>query len=231
MDNLVYLGGPITGLTYDGCTEWRDLVRKKVGSHINTISPMRGKQRLKEISQGAAILDCYDYDYLASYKGINTRDYWDVQRCSIVFVNFLGATKVSIGTVMEIAWARAFNKPVICVMEPDNIHKHSMLDFACGYVVPTLEIGIEILNALLSTDTQLAEQQELIDCNHSQPGEILRYVPGGSLWECIKCGNTRPLEVKGINNCKHTNKVLTVGSDFEVVASCRDCGFRVEHNG
>lgn len=75
MDNLVYLAGPITGLTYNGCTEWREVVREKVSPYINTISPMRGKQRLKEISNGDVIKDCYDYDYLASYKGINTRDY------------------------------------------------------------------------------------------------------------------------------------------------------------
>jgi len=154
MNNLVYLGGPITGLTYDGCTEWREQVMEEVGEEINTISPMRGKQRLKEIANGDVIKDCYDYDILASYKGINTRDYWDVQRCDIVFVNFLGATKVSIGTVMEIAWARAFDKPVICVMEDDNIHKHSMLTYACGYIVNNLETGIVILKALLKTDRQ-----------------------------------------------------------------------------
>lgn len=152
--NLVYLAGPITGLTYDGCTEWRDIVKEQVGEHINTISPMRGKQRLKEIMNNEVIKDCHDYDYLASIKGINCRNFWDVQRCSIVFVNFLGANKISIGTIMEIAWARAFNKPVICVMETDNIHSHSMLNFSCGYIVPTLDIGIDILKALLLTDKQ-----------------------------------------------------------------------------
>lgn len=159
MDNLVYLGGPITGLTYDGCTEWREFVMDAVGDDINTISPMRGKQRLKEMLSGEVIEDVHDYDYLASYKGINCRDYWDVQRCDVVFVNLLGAKKVSIGTVMEIAWARAFDKPVICVMEIDNIHRHSMLEFACGYVVTDMNTAIIILKSLLKTDKQLRHEQ------------------------------------------------------------------------
>lgn len=152
MSNLVYLAGPISGCSFTDCTDWRKYVMDNVSEYIHTISPLRGKEHLAKENK---IADSYEKDYLASARGINCRDYWDVQRCSIVFVNFLGATKVSIGTVMEIAWARAFNKPVICVMEEDNVHQHSMLGFACGYIVPTLEIGLEILEALLSTDKQL----------------------------------------------------------------------------
>lgn len=152
---LVYLAGPITGLTYDGCTEWRSQVKHDLPYYIQTISPMRGKQRLEEIANGGPILDSYKDNPLSSDKGINARDYWDVRRCDAVFVNLLGATKVSIGTVMEIAWARAFNKPVVCVMEKDNIHSHSMLNYACGFQVEDLQSGLDILSSILGTDSQI----------------------------------------------------------------------------
>jgi nucleoside 2-deoxyribosyltransferase len=149
---LVYTAGPITGCDYNGCTEWREWVKNNVDGQIATISPMRGKQFIKERS-GYGI----GVSPLASVKGINTRDYFDVQRCDAVFVNFRGASKISIGTVMEIAWARAFNKPVVCVMEKNNIHNHSMLNYACGYIVETLEEGVMVLEALLLTDAKIPQ--------------------------------------------------------------------------
>lgn len=157
MNNLVYLAGPITGCTYDGCTGWRQKVMDSVPSFIHTISPMRGKQRLREKISGEPIEDHYDDNPLTTTKGINSRDYFDVSRCDVVFVNFLGASRVSIGTVMEIAWAKALGKLVICVMEKDNIHHHAMVNECCAYIVDSLDQGIDILISSLSTDRQYAE--------------------------------------------------------------------------
>lgn len=151
----IYLAGPITGVTYNGCTEWREFVSDRVPNHVHTLSPMRGKEHLKHKEANGVIDDHYLDDTLASVKGINTRDYWDVQKCDLIFVNLLGATRVSIGTVMEIAWARAFDKPVICIMEDDNIHNHSMLNYTCGYIVRTMEEALDVLEAVICTDKEL----------------------------------------------------------------------------
>lgn len=152
---LVYTAGPITGVSYSGCTEWRDQLRDQLDKSILTLSPMRGKQFIEERSRGGVVAMAYEASALASVKGINTRDFFDCQRADAIFVNFLGAEKVSIGTVMEIAWARAFGKPVVCVMEKNNVHNHSMLNYACGYIVETLEEGVEVLHSLLLPDLLL----------------------------------------------------------------------------
>lgn len=147
---LVYLAGPITGLDFRGATSWRDQVNVELSdTSIRTLSPMRGKQYLlNELS----IADHYESQVMSTLKAINTRDYYDVRRADAILVNVLGAKKVSIGTVMEIAWARAFNIPVVLVMEKGNIHSHGMLQYACGYEVETLEEGIAVLKALLLPD-------------------------------------------------------------------------------
>src|SRR6476620_1152916 len=155
---LVYLAGPITGTTYEGCTEWREQVKEMVDSDILTLSPMRGKQYLLERTKGGVIADSYSDTIMSCEKGINCRDFNDVQRADALLVNFLGSKKVSIGTVMEIAWARAFNKPVVCIMEEDNIHNHSMLIYACGYITDNLEEGVVLLEALLLPDTKVPHE-------------------------------------------------------------------------
>jgi hypothetical protein len=46
-------------------------------------------------------------------KGLTTRDRWDAMRCDVLLVNLLGATKVSIGTVLEFGWADAMDIPIV----------------------------------------------------------------------------------------------------------------------
>lgn len=150
---LVYLAGPITGLTFGGCTEWRKQVRDLMPNYIQTLSPLRGKQRLEEISKSGPILDCYEDNPLTTSKGITTRDFNDVKRADAILVNMLGAKTVSIGTVMEIAWAKAFSVPIVLVMEKEgNLHDHSMIRESIGFRTETIEEGIDLLKIILSPD-------------------------------------------------------------------------------
>lgn len=144
----VYLAGPISGQSYDGATAWRTLVADELLDEIECYDPMRGKGYL---SGEKGIKDHYDEFNLSRTKGVVARDYFDVQRCDALLVNLLGATKVSIGTVMEIAWAYDKHKPVVLVMEKGNVHEHGMILECCGYVVGSLEEAIGLIRDILLT--------------------------------------------------------------------------------
>jgi nucleoside 2-deoxyribosyltransferase len=148
MSKLVYLAGPISGLSYGQCTDWRAYARQNLILHgIEGLDPMRGKDYLAHEEK---IADSYAGTVLSSQKGITTRDRWDCQRADVVLVNLLGADRVSIGTVMEIAWADAVRTPIVLVTEPKgNIHDHAMIREAAGFIVPTLDDAISIVVAIL----------------------------------------------------------------------------------
>lgn len=147
MKPSVYLAGPITGTSYDECTDWRERVKLWLAPSIVAYSPLRSKQYLLKETN---VKDSYDEFVLSTQRGIYTRDLYDCRTRDLLFVNFLGAQKVSIGTVMEIAWAAAFNKLIVLVMEKEgNIHEHSMLREACPLRAETLEDGLFITKALL----------------------------------------------------------------------------------
>jgi len=78
-----------------------------------------------------------------------TRDYFDCTTCDILIVNLLGYTRVSIGTVMEIAWAHAHRIPIICIMEEGNIHDHPMINEAIGFRVESVYDAIDVARAVL----------------------------------------------------------------------------------
>jgi nucleoside 2-deoxyribosyltransferase len=104
---------------------------------------MRGKGYL----QGIPVLgDTYEGTALASQRGIVSRDFFDVRRVDAVFANFLGAKRVSIGSVFELAWAFQLQKPVVLAMEDSgNIHEHAFVREACAFRLPTLEAAVETL--------------------------------------------------------------------------------------
>lgn len=146
--STVYLAGPITGLTYNGTTEWRDYAIKELGnSGVEGISPMRGKDYLLHET---SVSDQYDETILSTQHAITTRDRWDCTRSDVVLVNMLGAERVSIGTVMELGWADAARNPIVLVMEEGNIHDHSMVREVSGFRVESLDEGIFVCKTILN---------------------------------------------------------------------------------
>lgn len=154
----VYLAGPITGLNFAGAVDWRKAVIKELAEvGIKGLSPMRGKEYLEAIAKDTAFTadgDKYAVQGpLSTNRGIMTRDRWDCTRVDIVLVNFApshGNGVVSIGTVMEIAWADLSRIPVVAVMPEGNIHAHGMVQEAVGFRVQTLEAAITLIKSILS---------------------------------------------------------------------------------
>jgi hypothetical protein len=82
-----------------------------------------------------------------------TRDRFDATRCDVLLVNLLGAKTVSIGTVMEIAWADNVRTPIVVAMEAKgNLHEHAMITEAIGFRVPTLEEAIDVVKAIIDNE-------------------------------------------------------------------------------
>jgi nucleoside 2-deoxyribosyltransferase len=83
-------------------------------------------------------------------SAVLARCHWDVQRCDAVLANMLGADVASVGTAMELAWAVAYNKPIIVVDNPGSPHDHCMIRSATPYFYSSLDEAIEVLWKLLT---------------------------------------------------------------------------------
>lgn len=157
----VYLAGPIAGQTYDQSEDWRNFVAGALPKEIVPYSPLRGKEFLREA--GVLGKGSYDENPLSTSKGVLTRDRNDVQSSDCVLINVLDAKKVSIGTIMEMAYADAYRVPVVLVMEPGNPHEHVMFDEAATYRTDSLHDAIDLVTYLLlpgkSPASQEAEQE------------------------------------------------------------------------
>lgn len=149
----VYLAGPISGLTFKGSTDWRIAVADGLHMHgIRSYSPLRGKDYLAKYGELTGHGREYAHEsVLSSSRGVMTRDRFDATRCDVLFVNFLEARRVSIGTCMEIAWADAKRIPVVCAIEAEgNPHDHMMISEAIGFRVTSLQEALYITIAILA---------------------------------------------------------------------------------
>lgn len=149
----VYLAGPITGCTYAGCVDWRRDFADSMPECVECLSPMRGKGYLKD---ELAIQDSYPDTSMSTDKAITARDYFDCCRADVILANFLGATRASIGTAMEVAWGFSKHTPIVCVMEKTgNIHDHGMIREAIDFRVDSIEEAKRVVQAILDTKNVL----------------------------------------------------------------------------
>lgn len=160
---VIYLAGPISGLTSKEATEWRHAVKEQLEPlDIKCLSPLRANVHLRN-SEG--LLDANDnlsdtqesldsgcqILAMSTQRGVVERDKFDCINANMILVNLLGAKKVSIGTMIEIGWANANGIPIVLVIEDDksNCHEHAFVRECAAFRTNSILEGTKIIAAML----------------------------------------------------------------------------------
>jgi hypothetical protein len=136
----IFLAGPLTGVSYKDALEWRKYVESKLPADIVAFSALRGKICL---AKERVLKSAYPEHLLTTPQGTITRDRYDVSRCDALFVNFLDTDRVSIGTIMEMAWADSRRIPIILALENGNIHDHAFVRQVAAFITRDLDEAIQ----------------------------------------------------------------------------------------
>lgn len=144
----VYLSGYMTGYNFDSVGCWREEFESYIPREapIVIVSPLRGERRfLGDFAEIPATMSA-DRD-----KTVLARDHWDTINSHVVVCNLKEAKRVSIGAVMEWAWAFDHNIPVIAIMDAEGCyHDHPMIRAARMFRVDTVEQAADQLLTLLA---------------------------------------------------------------------------------
>lgn len=144
----VYLAGPITGGSYGECTDWRIKIKTILdGYGYQCISPMRGKEFLKEEEE----LKSTGYSGIASDHSIFKRDKHDTTHTDVLLLNLYNAKQISIGSMMELAWAEHCGKFCLVIMEKENPHHHCFVLQAASLIMPDMSSAIAYLIDVYNT--------------------------------------------------------------------------------
>ena len=146
----IYCIHPISGLSADEVFDYYEGTKHELDKlGYDVYVPMFGKGFLRTEEKFKA----HDYrSPLTTNHAIFNRDKWMVKQSDILYANFMDADKVSIGSMMELAWGCDNDKQVIVVMEKDNVHMHAFVLEAATIVFHSEQEAMEYLKQLVTKD-------------------------------------------------------------------------------
>lgn len=132
----IYLAHPISGLSYNEVMDYYEGMKnrlRRLGYEV--LQPMTGKGYLRNELE----FKSHGYTGLpaSTNHAILERDNWMVRLADVVLVDLWGADKVSIGCMMELAWAHDHHKHTVVVMGLNNVHRHAFVLEAADTIFET----------------------------------------------------------------------------------------------
>lgn len=185
MRRFVYLAGPIAGCSFKEATNWREAVAGDFAPGIVGISPMRCKEwckrvrKITSIKQYERITDEGEYLVSGESHAICARDRNDILRLSdMLFVylpKVLNDRRHSWGTGHEMGLADGARVPIVLVTDDKQLATHPLIRESVGWIVPTLELGIVVVNSVL--EVYVGEENNAFAQTDDQPATPPRRGP------------------------------------------------------
>lgn len=127
----VYLAGPVSHTTWVNAVSWRKDVKGVLrDSNIDCLDPTRH----------GLIQD----DDIITHLCMN-----DVKNSDAILVNFLDMDRISIGTILEIGWASALDKPVVLVVDEEKSFDYGIFQYLTRLRADNMEDGLEYIKTVL----------------------------------------------------------------------------------
>lgn len=154
----VYLAGPISGLTYEDATGWRDNPAFHDDLALAGWTPLSPMEGYEWLSGNDKPLSVHFED--AAHPGAAAEAVRDdlaaIDAAKAVLCNFSGASRASIGTCAELGYAFARGKAVISVLPTgDTVHDHPFVTNLSYRVVETLPGAVAELARLHADMTRV----------------------------------------------------------------------------
>jgi len=156
MNRYVYLAGAITDCNKGEANDWRNIIRLALEQRgIVGISPLRCEPLMGERYQ----LTNQDPRF-GTAKAIASKNFLDVQMCDMTLCYMprdLNERRLSVGTLIELAWAHALHKPTILVTDYPFLHEHPVVQANASWVLSTLAEAVDVIVGVLGDYARPAE--------------------------------------------------------------------------
>jgi nucleoside 2-deoxyribosyltransferase len=145
---FVYLAGPILHCNKDEANDWRASVSAILGKEgIVGISPLRCEP---------LVGDRYEVQYaderFGTARAIGSKNFFDVRKCDLILAYLPlppAGRHQSWGTIVELAWAHAMQKPAILVSNDPAVQEHPVINACAGWTLTNLADGVDTIIGIL----------------------------------------------------------------------------------
>lgn len=140
----VYLAGSITDCNTGEANNWRQFMQKTLAQHgIRGISPLR----CEPLHGERYALSSQDPRF-GTAKAIASKNFLDVQLCDMTCCYMprdINERRLSVGTLMELAWAHALRKPTILVSDYPFVTEHPVVQANASWTLATLAEACDVI--------------------------------------------------------------------------------------
>lgn len=145
---FIYLAGPIAGCDKGEANDWREYVMHKLDAPgVQGVSPLRCEPLIGDRYELQ-----YDDPRFGTPEAIGSKNWFDTNNCDIVLA-YMPTPEAgrmhSVGTILEIGWARAIGKPVILVSDDEYLHEHPVMQYATNWRLTDLDDAIDVIEGVL----------------------------------------------------------------------------------
>ena len=145
MKRTVYLAGPIAGCTEGEAKDWRLGVIEHLAAHnIIGISPLRCEPAVN----GRYTAEGTGDPRFGTAQAIGAKNEFDARSCDMIlayFPSFKPGSFPSVGTIIEIGWGKALNKPVILVTDDPYLSIHPVIQHCASWSLDNLEDALDVI--------------------------------------------------------------------------------------
>lgn len=155
----IYLAGPILGKTKTEAKAWKQKLVQLVSGEIMSSENWESYETFcwkDPLRCEPLIGDTYETHYddpkFGTAKAISAKNWYDVSHADLI-VAYMPAEMgdaISLGTLVEMAWANALGKTVILVSDHPKINAHPIVDRIASWKLTTLEEAAEVIVGLAS---------------------------------------------------------------------------------
>ena len=144
----VYLAGSIAGCDRTEANDWRYRMIAELAAYgILGISPLRCEPLI-----GDRYMVGYADPRFGTARAIASKNRLDVQRCDMTLCYMpaaLNERRVSLGTIIELAWAHALDKPTILVSDFPLVLEHPVVQANASWILTTLDEARDVIVGVL----------------------------------------------------------------------------------
>jgi nucleoside 2-deoxyribosyltransferase len=141
----VYLAGPILGLNYEQANDWRVALARELSTHhIRGVSPLRCEPLTDDVYTTGS-----DDPMFGTARAIASKNIYDIKNCDLTLCYQPSTQPLSVGTLMELAYAHALGKPTVFVAA-GRLPDHPLVQHCSGWILPTLGDALELIVGLFS---------------------------------------------------------------------------------
>jgi len=147
----IYLAGPMSGLSWREALAWRREAEAELSKDWRLINPVRAQvpeDQQNEIIEATTQLDTKKVDIEVTATAVTAQDEFFIDQSDWILAYFLGAGKISIGTVWELGYGWGTGKKIFSVLEPGSIHDHAFVRRRSHVFSPHLSDAIQFFKAI-----------------------------------------------------------------------------------